>query len=173
MSALHGFPPLARADATRLVLGSMPGVASLAAGQYYAHPRNAFWRVVEAALDLPTELPYEERCRHLCTRGIAVWDVLEACMRSGSLDSAIERDSIVVNDFAGFFARHPHIRLVCFNGTKAAELWRRHVAPGLPQSFALLPTLRLPSTSPAHAGMPLAEKIARWRQVLAFNEAQR
>ncbi len=166
MSRVHSFPPLAAPNATRLILGSMPGVASLAAQQYYAHPRNVFWTVIEGALDLGAGLSYEARCEQLLTRGIAVWDVLKTCTRTGSLDSAIDTGSIITNDFAGFFRKHPHIELVCFNGTKAEEVWRRQVAPGLPEAFAAIPTLRLPSTSPAHASLALAEKVGRWREAL-------
>ncbi|MDY6984573.1 MAG: DNA-deoxyinosine glycosylase [Pseudomonadota bacterium] len=166
MTCIHSFPPLSAPGATILILGTMPGVASLAASQYYAHPRNAFWHMIEAVLDIPLTLPYEERCRRVVARNIAVWDVLKTCTRSGSLDSAIEKDSIVTNDFAGFFAQHPHIQLICLNGTKAAEVWRRHIVPDLPPAIAAVPTQRLPSTSPAHAGMPLATKIARWREAL-------
>ena len=147
----------------------MPGVLSLEARQYYAHPRNAFWPVVQAALGLPAGLAYAERCRQLTARGIAVWDVLKTCTRSGSLDSAIDHESIVPNDFAAFLAQHPHIALICFNGTMAETIWRRHIAPSLPPALAAIRTLRLPSTSPAHAGMPLAEKIARWHDALTLS----
>ena len=166
MSTIHSFPPIARADATRLILGTMPGIASLAAQQYYAHPRNAFWPIVEAALGLPASLAYAERCRQLVAQQVAVWDVLKTCTRSGSLDSAIDSDSIVANAFPEFLAQHPRIELICFNGMAAETIWRRHIARNLPPQLAAIPTLRLPSTSPAHAGMPLAEKIARWQQVL-------
>lgn len=174
MTCIHSFAPLSSPRATTLILGTMPGVASLAAQQYYAHPRNAFWHMIEGVLGIPATLPYEERCRQVVARGIAVWDVLKTCTRSGSLDSAIDKDSIVTNDFAGFFARHPHIGLICLNGTKAADVWRRHIVPELPAAIAGIPTQRLPSTSPAHAGMPLATKIARWRDILnAADELQR
>lgn len=168
---LHGFPPLAMRNARRLVLGSMPGAASLAAQQYYAHPRNAFWRVMETLFAVPATLPYEQRCKQLTAHGIAVWDVLAACTRSGSLDSAIEEDSIVANDFVGFLQAHQQIDLICFNGAKAAEMWRRHVVPMLPQDSARIPVLRLPSTSPAHAGMVFGEKVARWQQGLAVRSS--
>jgi double-stranded uracil-DNA glycosylase len=163
---IHSFPPIARPDATRLILGSMPGVASLEAQQYYAHPRNAFWQIIEAALGLPAGLPYDERCQALLDHRIAVWDVLKTCTRSGSLDSAIDSKSIVINDFPSFFAGHPHIELVCFNGTHTADVWRKHIAPTLPQACAAIRTVRVPSSSPAHASLSVAEKARRWQQIL-------
>ena len=99
------------------------------------------------------------RCR------IALWDVLESCIRPGSLDSAIREDSIRVNDFTGFLARHPDVRRVCFNGRKAERAWRRHVAPDLPAARKLEYRL-LPSTSPAHAGMGYRSKLRAWRSAI-------
>ena len=167
MTHIHSFPPVARADATCLIVGSMPGKASLAADQYYAHPRNAFWPVLSALLQLPADLPYPERCAALITHRIALWDVLKTCTRASSLDSDIDKTSIVANDFAGFLVAHPQITLICFNGAKAEEIWRRHVLPGLPPATVAVGTLRLPSTSPAHAALSMAEKVRRWHQALA------
>lgn len=171
MSEVHSFPPVASADATRLILGTMPGVASLAAGRYYAHPRNGFWPLMEHVLALPPGLDYDSRCAALTARRIALWDVLQQCERSGSLDSAIARQSMVANDFAAFLQEHSQIRCVFFNGRSAAAFWRRLVAPVLPP--ALVPmTVVLPSSSPAHAGMPLAEKRLHWHKLLREAGAQ-
>lgn len=170
----HGFPPASRPDARILILGSMPGVQSLQAGQYYAHPRNAFWPILMQALGCISTsgapLPdYEERLRHLQDHHIALWDVLQYCERPGSLDANIRRDSMVLNDFPAFIRRHPQIRLICFNGATAATLFERHAAPLL-KADGLLPEhrLRLPSTSPAHASMSRQDKLLLWQQAVTM-----
>jgi hypoxanthine-DNA glycosylase len=161
MHAVRCFPPIARRDARVLILGSMPGAASLAAGQYYAHPRNAFWPILGDLLGFDPAAPYRKRVQALKNARIAVWDVLHGCVRAGSLDSAIERDSEIANDFATFFRRHPRIAHVFFNGARAEQAFRRHALPGL--GAAGLRFARLPSTSPAHAARSLPQKRAAWR----------
>jgi TDG/mug DNA glycosylase family protein len=163
MTRIHSFPPVSRPDATRLILGSMPGRASLAANEYYAHPRNAFWQLLELNLAIPATLPYRQRCEQLVHQHIALWDVLKTCTRKSSLDSDIDTSSIVPNAFTDFFASHPRITLVCFNGAAAENIYRRHVLPALPPALRELELRRLPSTSPANASIPLAEKIRQWR----------
>jgi hypoxanthine-DNA glycosylase len=164
MSRLEGFPPIATADAHTLILGSMPGAASLAAGEYYAHPRNAFWPIVGAVLGIDAALSYSERTGRLTECGYALWDVLGACRRQGSLDSNIDAASIEVNDFAGFFATHPRIERVFFNGTAAESCFRRHVARDPGARFGVA-CRRLPSTSPANASISHATKLAAWREI--------
>ncbi|GAB1400032.1 DNA-deoxyinosine glycosylase [Aminivibrio sp.] len=163
--AVRSFPPVSAPDARLLILGSMPGRASLAAVQYYAHPRNAFWSIMEEILALPPAMAYEERLSALKDRRIALWDVLASCVRPGSLDSDIEVPSIIPNDFVSFFANHPLIQTVFFNGTMAEQSWKRHVLPTLPPELRPKTCIRLPSTSPAHAGRTLREKIEAWRIV--------
>jgi hypoxanthine-DNA glycosylase len=169
---IAGFAPIAWADARVLILGTVPSRRSLEAGQYYAHPRNAFWPIVERlfARDASPDnigpgaprLDYETRVALLREARVALWDVLRAAERPGSLDADISAP--VANDFAAFFARHPAVRTVCFNGTKARALWVRHVAPALPAR--LEPGLvTLPSTSPANAAPSFDDKLAAWQVV--------
>ena len=169
----RGFAPLAREDARVLILGSLPGAESLRQRRYYAQPRNAFWPIMGALFGAGPERPYEARVRRLLARRIAVWDVCERAYRAGSLDTAIVRDSIVVNDFGGFFASHPRLALICFNGATAETLYRRLVLPGLAAGAARLPSRRLPSTSPAHAALPFATKLAAWTLIASAAAAGR
>ena len=162
---VRSFPPLARADARVLILGSMPGAESLRRRQYYAHPHNQFWPIMGALFGAPGDLPYDERAGRLLARGVAVWDVLKRCERAGSLDSAIVRRSEAVNDFTRFFARHPLIRAVYFNGAKSESVFARAVRGRLGARGQALRYARLPSTSPAHAGVSRAAKLRAWRRI--------
>ena len=169
MARISSFPPIADAGCRLLILGSMPGEASLAAGQYYAHPRNAFWPVMGQLIGFQPGVEYPWRVEALLGAGIALWDVLKSCERSGSLDSAILRGSLQANDFPAFFERHPQITRVAFNGATAEQLFRRHVSHGLPAGLAPRSLVRLPSTSPAHASLSLEEKARQWRALLGFS----
>jgi double-stranded uracil-DNA glycosylase len=168
-----GFPPIATPDARVLILGSMPSVASLAKQQYYGHPHNAFWPIMGRLFGAGPELPYDDRKRILCERGIAVWDALRECHREGSLDTAIRVESESPNDFVGFLSEQKHIETIFFNGQKAETAFRRHAlaqVAGLGRDFRYV---RLPSTSPAHAGRTFAQKLAAWRALkLAVNRKE-
>jgi len=164
---LSGFPPITRRDARLLLLGSMPGQRSLAAGQYYAHRHNCFWPIMGQLAEAGPELPYRQRTRALQRRGIALWDVLKSCVRPGSLDADIDAASILPNDFRALFDRCPRIVAVFCNGGTSYQCYRRHVLPTLPPEWAALPVTKLPSTSPAHAAMRPAEKLREWRRALA------
>ena len=159
---VHSFPPIARAGARILILGTMPGKVSLRERQYYAHPRNAFWRIGGEVFGFDAQAAYRTRAAALAASGVALWDVLKSCTRAGSLDSDIVSSSAVPNDIANFLARHPRIRRVCFNGAKAEELYLRHVRPHL-RDRAEIEYLRLPSTSPAHASISFSRKLLAWR----------
>ena len=159
MTKSQGFPPVSAPDAQLLILGSMPGVASLEAAQYYAFPRNAFWRIMGELVGAGPELEYQARLERLLASRVALWDVIAECRRPGSLDSSIAGDGLVTNDFTEFFDRHPSITRVAFNGQTAAKLFRKKVRPGLEREYEYL---NLPSTSPAHAALDYAAKLEAW-----------
>jgi TDG/mug DNA glycosylase family protein len=162
MPHIRSFPPVANTDATLLILGSMPGKESLKQNQYYAHPQNAFWKIMGELVGAHPYLPYKERLHKLTTAHIALWDVLATCERESSLDTHIRNEK--ANDFASFFARHPHITHVFFNGAKAEQSFNKFVVEK--QKLPSLTYQRLPSTSPAHAGMRYAEKLKAWREAI-------
>jgi len=144
-----------------LVLGSMPGAASLLAGQYYAHRQNRFWPFMGVLVGAHPALPYAQRLQRLGSAGIAVWDVIAHCRREGSLDTSIRDET--VNDFEPFLAQHPGVSTVLFNGAKAETTFLRRV-PTL--AGGELRHQRLPSTSPANASQTDAAKLAAWRDAL-------
>lgn len=152
---LEGLPPVIARGSRLVVLGSFPGVASLDAGQYYAHPRNHFWPILGAiwGLDLRA-LPYRERLAEVRRRGLGIWDVYAQCRREGSLDSAIE--AAVPNDLASLRRRAPQLQAVAHNGGESARAMAVTRALGLA-------VLRLPSTSPANASWSFERKLAAWR----------
>lgn len=156
---IFSFPPVARSDARVLILGSMPGKASLDAQQYYAHPRNLFWPIMGALCGAGLDKPYPMRLQILQENHMALWDVLHGCVRNGSLDSAITDE--VPQDFAAFFKAHPHITHIFLNGGKAAQAFKRHVK-NYPAHLVLT---QLPSTSPAHAALSFEKKLERWRAI--------
>jgi TDG/mug DNA glycosylase family protein len=157
-----GFPPVERADATILILGSLPGQRSIAEQQYYAHPQNAFWRIMQELFDV--EGDYRGRCQQLVECRIALWDVLMSSFRPGSMDADISLGAATPNDFAGFFSQHASIRLIAFNGRKADQLFRRFVDPqGVAEGIR---RVALPSTSPAYASLSFSGKVLAWRDAL-------
>ena len=162
-SRIAAFPPVACANARMLILGSMPGVASLHQGFYYAHPRNAFWRILADIYHAPLPETVSDRIALAQAHGIALWDVVESCEREGSLDSAIRH--VKINDFDQLFARCPDIQKIFFNGGTAARLFRRYA----PEYLAGRDWAQLPSTSPAHT-LSYERKLAQWCQALTDDE---
>jgi hypoxanthine-DNA glycosylase len=159
MKLSQGFAPIARPNARILILGSMPGVASLNAAQYYAFPRNAFWKIMGELFAAGPELDYQSRLEKLLDNHIALWDVIGSCHRPGSLDSAISNDGLVTNDFNSFFKQHKQITRVYFNGQKAGDLFKKKVTASL---CGELDFTVLPSTSPAYAAKNYAAKLVGW-----------
>ncbi|MCR6626037.1 DNA-deoxyinosine glycosylase [Pseudoxanthomonas japonensis] len=160
---LTGLPPVVAPDCRVLVLGSMPGAASLQAARYYAHPRNRFWPVMAALADVPANAPYEARLVALQRAGIGLWDVIGECRRAGSLDSAIVRGSERPNALVPLVASLGQLRAIAFNGATAASLFRRHVEPAVPERLREhVARVALPSTSPAHAAMGLEALREAW-----------
>ena len=165
MTRVVAFAPLIGRAPRVLILGSLPGAASLAANEYYAHPRNAFWPIMAALLGFDVNADYAQRVAALKAARIALWDVLHSCTRPGSLDADIVPDSLVANDLPAFLQQHPAIQRVFFNGAKAEACFRKHIAPSL--AAPALQCMRLPSTSPAHAALSFERKLAAWRVILA------
>lgn len=161
---LQGLPAQVAVDCRVLVLGSMPGDASLGAQRYYAHPRNRFWPVMAALCGFDPMLDYAPRLAALQQAGVGLWDVIGRCQRRGSLDASIVPGSEQANDLPALFARLPALCAVAFNGGKAAQSFRRQVHEQLPETTrSSLTWLALPSTSPANAGSSLHVLTEQWR----------
>jgi TDG/mug DNA glycosylase family protein len=155
---LTGLAPVANKQTRILLLGSFPGAASLAAQQYYGHPRNHFWKLLSAVLDIDlVTMPYPQRLKALLAKNVGLWDVIAACERSGSLDSAIRNAQH--NDFAPLKKRCPNLKRVCFNGKTSGKLEAAFVEAGFE-------TLALPSSSPANATWSFEQKLAVWRDII-------
>jgi len=163
IAASIGFAPVAGESARILILGSLPGQVSLQRGEYYAQPQNVFWRVMGALFGAGPNLAYTERTRRLVELDVAVWDVCASAQRAGSLDASIEPKSVMANDFAAFYAAHPHVELIGLNGAAAATLYERHVVSRLIALYSGIRRERLPSTSPAHASRSYEAKLAAWK----------
>lgn len=166
MLHVTSFAPISGGMPRILILGSMPGLASLNANQYYAHPQNAFWKIMATITGCPAEADYAARTVALKHASIALWDVLESCIRPGSLDANIDMKSAKANNIADFLLQNPSIKTICFNGATAETIFKRRILPTLHN--ADLRYIRLPSSSPAHAGMRLQDKIAAWQAAIRF-----
>jgi hypoxanthine-DNA glycosylase len=159
------FLPFVPSKSQTLILGSMPGVRSLEEQRYYAHPQNQFWKIMGALFDMPVGT-YAQRLTLIKKNKLSLWDVFSSCERRGSLDSNIDPDTIEVNDFEGLLNQYPHITRIFFNGATAEKEFARRVIPRLPHDVAArLRMKRLPSTSPAHAGMKVENKLKEWSAI--------
>ena len=169
MDTINGFPAIADKQAKILILGSMPSDSSLQQQRYYAHQRNAFWPIMFSLFNHNLEISdYPLRQQLLIKNQVAVWDVLQSCHRSGSLDTAIKMNTIQVNQFYDFFSKHNLIKQVFFNGTKAETIYMKNVLAQVSAEFAYLNYTRLPSTSPAHASLNLNQKTKIWHDEIRY-----
>lgn len=158
------FPPISDREAEILILGSMPGEKSLEENQYYAHPRNLFWPMMELLFGIDAKAEYADRLEQLKKSRVALWDVLKCCEREGSLDVNIKSEE--ANDLLAFLDSHKKINRICFNGQKSYAAFKKHVLKKhteLEQQYRLI---ILPSTSPANASIKKEEKIKRWNVIL-------
>ncbi len=167
MGQVQSFEPIIGQQPRIIILGSMPGVMSLEAAQYYAHPRNVFWRIIQELFDIDHQASYSWRVAQLSRQPLVLWDTLQACRRPGSLDSNIDADSARANDFPRLLRHYPEIGAILFNGASAEKYFRRLVLPLL-QGDHDIELLRMPSTSPANAGMNFDQKLAAWQRLLDF-----
>lgn len=164
MKILYSFDPVVTDSSRVLILGTMPGVASLRKQEYYGFPHNAFWRII-TALTGEKEVPeaYTERLEMIRRNGLALWDVCHSCQREGSLDSHITDE--VPNDIGSLLTAHPQVRAVVFNGTPAFRLFKRHL--GL-ETVGERAVLVMPSTSPANASWSFERKLEAWSELLKY-----
>jgi hypoxanthine-DNA glycosylase len=167
MPFVESFEPVIGSNPRVLILGSMPGIASLNAQQYYAHPRNAFWPVMAEILGVQWAPDYAQRISQLKKYPVVLWDTLKACHRDGSLDSAIKRQELEANDIAGLLECYPSLQLIAFNGTASEKYFKQRVAGDLPPGCSI-ERIRLPSTSPAHASKSWQQKLQDWRAIEPF-----
>ena len=162
---LQGLPPRVAAGCRVLVLGSMPGAASLAQAQYYAHPRNRFWPLMSALCGFPAGLDYAQRLAALQQAGVGLWDVIGQCHRRGSLDADIVPGSEIANALPSLWRAHPDLRAIAFNGGKAAQAFARHFPQGLPEG---MDAMALSSTSPANASYSFERLRIAWEPLRAY-----
>ena len=167
MALVHSFEPIVGKDPRIIILGSMPGVASLQAAQYYANPRNIFWAIIAELFGINIDCSYESRVREISQLPLILWDTLKACHREGSLDARILKQQIEANDIAGLLKRHSGLRAIAFNGAASEKYFTKLEKHRLPTNHAL-EMIKLPSTSPANASMSFEQKLAKWRQLLDY-----
>ena len=157
--AAKSFPFVVSESTSLLILGTMPGVLSLLNQQYYAHPRNAFWKIIFAVYGLEPENSYEQRLEFLLTKNLGLWDTLKHCERKGSLDTDIKNE--YPNDFKTLFAQYPNIKRIAFNGKGAHKFFEKYIGFDTGRNYFILP-----STSPANASKNFENKLIDWKKVL-------
>ena len=167
MPLVHSFEPIVGRNPRIVILGSMPGVVSLQAVQYYANPRNAFWAIIAELFGIDIDCAYQSRVEQISQLPLILWDTLKACQREGSLDSKILKQQIEANDIAGLLEQYSGLRAIAFNGAASEKYFNQREKHRLPASHQL-ELIKLPSTSPANAAMNFDQKLVIWRQLLDY-----
>ena len=162
-----GFPAQTTPETKLLILGSMPGVASLKANNYYAHPRNAFWPIMAKLYGINIDCNIENRIESLNHQGVGLWDVVKQCARAGSLDSNIDQQSVIPNDFSALSRHLPLLNTIAFNGKTAAALFTKHLIKSKGVNVDKYKLVTLPSSSPANASLSINDKYLLWQEILA------
>jgi len=165
MPLVHSFEPIVGRNPRIVILGSMPGVVSLQAVQYYANPRNAFWAIIAELFGIDIDGSYQSRVEQISQLPLILWDTLKACHREGSLDSKILKQQIEANNIAGLVEQYSALRAIAFNGAASEKYFNQLEKHRLPASHQL-ELIKLPSTSPANASMNFDQKLIVWRQLL-------
>ena len=170
-----GFPPAYRHDAKLLILGSLPGKRSIAQSQYYGHPRNIFWQILSSYIGIAADADYANRLQAALDNKIALWDVMASAQRPGSLDSSIDKSSVLVNPITELIATLPQLSTIILNGGAAMRYFKQAGFDELCRSLGVA-VEHLPSTSPAHAALSFEMKSVQWQQVIdkaLFQDAKR
>ena len=167
MPFIESFEPVIGTNPRVLILGSIPGIASLQAQQYYAHPRNAFWSIMAQLFDVEWSGDYTSKIQQVKCFPVILWDTLKACHREGSLDTAITKDQLQANDIVGLLEQAPTIRLIAFNGAASEKYFKQTVSSLLTNDHRL-DQIRLPSTSPAHASKNFQQKLEDWKVIKTY-----
>jgi len=167
MPLVHSFEPIVGRNPRIVILGSMPGVVSLQAVQYYANPRNAFWAIIAELFGIDLDCSYQSRVEQISQLPLVLWDTLKACQREGSLDSKILKQQIEANNIAGLVEQCSGLRAIAFNGAASEKYFNQLEKHRLPANHQL-ELIKLPSTSPANASMNFDQKLSVWRQLLDY-----
>lgn len=167
MSLVHSFEPVVGRNPRVIILGSMPGVISLQSVQYYAHPRNIFWPILAELFSIKIDCSYQERVQQVSDLPLILWDTLKSCDRNGSLDSSILKSDLEANDICSLLKRYSTIKAIAFNGAASEKYFKQLVKPQLTE-YSALTLMKMPSTSPANAGMKFDQKLELWKRLLDF-----
>jgi hypoxanthine-DNA glycosylase len=167
VAKVHSIEPIIGRNPRIIILGSMPGIISINAIQYYANPRNLFWMVLADLFGIDINCSYESKVQQVQQLPIIIWDTLKSCHREGSLDSKILSTDLEANDIGALLKQFPTVQAIAFNGGASAKYFDRLVKPQLSKDLSV-ELFKMPSTSPANAGMKQQQKLEIWRKLYGF-----